>query len=129
MVAEARTWVDVEGALREWARDSVPAVSRRVFFGVNNSADMPQIALFRIAGPDDRALIQFDCWSSRAQGKGVAQAVSAELASAADLLTRYTHAGVLLHGALVTGVRWQPDEESDDPRYIVELLVTASADN
>lgn len=124
MVAEARTWVDVEAAVREWARDVVSSVDRRVFFGFNNKVEMPQVVLFRIAGPDDRCLIQFDAW---AQGKAQAATVAAELATAADELSRYVHDGVLLHGARVEGVRWQPDEESDTPRYIVEVTFTATA--
>src|SRR5690554_4645770 len=103
MVAEPRTYVDIESAVREWARDSVPGVERRVFFGANNHAAMPQIVLFRIAGPDDRCLIQFDVWAA---GKAQAAQMAAELATAADAIGRYTHDGVLLHGAAVEGVRW-----------------------
>ena len=125
MVAEARVHVDVEAAVREWARGAVASVQRRVFFGPNNSAPFPQIVLFRIAGPDDRCLIQFDVW---AESKAQAAAVAAELQTAADQLSRYAHGGVLLHGALVEGARWQPAEESDQPRYIVDLTVFATAD-
>lgn len=125
MVAEARTYVDIESALREWARDAVTSVNRRVFFGPNNSAPFPQIVVFRIAGTDDRCLIQFDAWG---ESKAQAAAVAAELQTAADQLSRYAHNGVLLHGALVEGARWQPDEESDQPRYIVDMTVMATAD-
>lgn len=123
MVAEARTWVDVESAVREWARDAVVGANRRVFFAPTASTE-PQIALFRVAGPDDRCLIQFDAW---APNKAQAASLAAELATAADALGRYTHGDVLLHGARVEGVRWQPDEESGAARYVVEATITATA--
>lgn len=124
MVAEPRTFVDIEPALREWARDHVPSVNRRVFFGFNASAPFPQIVLFRVFGPDDRALIQWDVW---AEAKAQAAEIAAELATAADAIGRYTHDGVLLHGAVVESVRWQPDDESDQPRYVVDTTVMATA--
>ena len=127
MVAEPRTWVDVEGAVRAWAREALPALSGRVFFGFNAAASpaYPQIVLFRIGGPDDRCLIQFDVWAA---SKADAALTAAELATAADALRRYAHGGALLHGALIDSVRWQPDQESDQPRYVVDVLFTATAD-
>lgn len=124
MVAEARTWVDVEGAVRAWARAALPGVAGRVFFGVNNAIADSQVVLYRVAGPDDDCLIQFDIWAAT---KAVAAGLAAALATAADGLSRYIADGVLLHGAVVESVRWQPDEESDAPRYIVEVTFTASA--
>lgn len=126
MVAEPRTWVDVENAVRAWAREALPALDDRVFFGVSNDAAMPQVVLSRIAGPDDRCLIQFDAW---AETKAAAAALAADLAAAADALTRYTHETTLLLGARVESVRWQPDEKSDNPRYVVDATFTASATN
>ena len=124
MVAEPRTWVDAESAVRAWAREALPALDDRVFFGVSNDAAMPQIVLTRIAGPDDRCLIQFDVW---AETKAAAAAIATELATAADALSRYTHETTLLLGARVESVRWQPDAESDTPRYVVDVTFTASA--
>jgi len=124
MVAEPRVWVDVEGAVRAWAREAVPSVAERVLFGANGKAPLPQIVLFRIAGPDDRCLIQFDVWASK---KADAAELAAELCTAADALSRYERDGVLLHGARVLSSRWQPDFESDTPRYIVEALFFATS--
>src|ERR1051326_9081882 len=124
MVAEPRTWVDVEGAVREWARDNVDEVSRRVFFGYNEAAALPQIVLFRIGGPDDRCLIQFDVWG---KPKAQAASVAAKLATAADELSRYVTEGVILHGSVVESVRWQPDEERDTRRYVGDVMSTATA--
>lgn len=124
MVAEARTWVDIEAAVRAWARSVMTTLDGRVFFGYAVDAAKSQIVLMRIAGPDDRCLIQFDVW---AEGKAQAAALAAELATAVDALGRYTHENVLLHGAVVEGVRWQPDEESNVPRYVVDATFTATA--
>ena len=124
MVAEPRTWVDVEDAVRAWVREALPDLEGRVFFGANNDAAMPQVVLSRITGPDNRCLIQFDAW---ADTKAAAAQLAADLATALDALGRYTHDATLLHGARVEGVRWLPDEESDTPRYVVEATFTATA--
>lgn len=124
MFAEPRTWVDVESAVREWVRDSVPAIARRGFFGVNNSAPFPQIVLRRIGGPDDACLIRFDVWAT---SKAEAASVAAELATAADALASYTHASALLHAASVDQSRWLPDVDSDQPRYVVDVTFVASS--
>lgn len=125
MVAEAREWVDVEGPVRSWARDNVASVARRVFTtGVNNRARFPQIVLFRIGGPDDQALIQFDVW---ADTKAQAAQTAAELATVADRLSGYEAAGVQLKGAVVEGSQWLPDEESNKPRYVVQITFSAWA--
>ena len=125
MVAEARVWVDVEAAVREWARDAGTSAERRVFFGYSDQAAQPQLTLFRVSGPDDSCLIQFDAW---ARTKADAASLAAELATAADALGRYTFGGAVLHGAAVQDVRWQPDFEDNEPRYIVEVVFFAMAD-
>lgn len=122
MVAEARTWVDVEGAVRQWARDEVGGAQGRVFFGYNEEAALPQVVLWRIGGPDDACRMQCDVWDATKAG---AQSLAAQLATAADALSRFTHNGVRLAGALVEDVRWMPDEESDQPRYIMDIVFTA----
>lgn len=124
MVAEPRTWVDVERAVRTWARIALPSLDERVFFGFSNDAPLPQVVLVRIAGPDDRCLVQFDCW---AETKAEAAALAAGLATALDALAHAVHEEAVLHGARVEAIRWQPDPESDTPRHVVEATVTASA--
>jgi hypothetical protein len=122
MTAEARVFVDVESPVREWARDNVPSVGRRVFFGVNNQAPFPQVRVWRITGVDEAARFQFDVWADHlAQSAQIA----AELATAAEQITGYTHAGVRLAGAVVESVRPNPDPESDKPRHIVDVTFTA----
>src|SRR6185295_8698748 len=93
LVAEAKVWVDVEDAVREWARDNVLTAARRVFFAVNNDINEPQIVVQRIAGPDDACIVQFDVW---ARTKVAAAALAAELATQAEALSRYINDGVLL---------------------------------
>jgi hypothetical protein len=124
MVAQPVVWVDVESAVRAWARDAVTSASRRVFFGRNNDLTGNQVVLHRVGGSDDRCLIQFDCWSSTKAGSA---SLAAELATEADALTRYEDDGVILHAAAVDAVRWLPDFESDSPRHIVDVTFVASA--
>lgn len=124
MVAQAVVWVDVESAVRAWARDNVDSVNRRVFFGANNDISGAQIVLHRIGGPDESCLIQFDVWHSN---KPDAAALAAELATACDGLTRYQDDDVILHGAAVESSRWLPDPESDTPRYIVDVTFVATS--
>jgi hypothetical protein len=124
MVEEASTWVDVEIAVREWARDFVLSADRRVFFSAHDDTTVPQIVVQRIAGRDESCLIQFDVW---APNKLTAVQVSTELATALDALARFSHEGVLLHGADVQNVRWQPDAEDNMPRYIIDAILTASS--
>lgn len=124
MVAEAHVWVDVEKAIREWARDWVPSLDGRVFFAANDNTKTPQCVVQRISGPDDACLVQFDVWAPK---KADAAGVAMELATALDALARYEFEGILLHGANPLNVRWLPDPESNAPRYIVEAIFTASA--
>lgn len=127
MVAEARTHVDVEGAVRAWARETIASLEGRVFFGVNNELAKTkaiQVVLAKVAGNDMDALIQFDCWAA---SKADAAATAAELSSAVETLGRYAgFDGVLLLGArLDSDGRWLPDEETNTPRYVVEATFTA----
>lgn len=129
LFAEPRVWVDIEAAVRAYVRDTVSEVDRRVFFGTNNAAEKPQIVLFRVAGPDDQCLIQFDV---RGTTKESAAETAAALATALDAIARYPFNGVILHGATVDSVRWLPDEAlpvKDSARYIVEATITATAES
>jgi len=124
MVAEPRTWVDIETALRSWARAALPVLEGRVFFGAPADSALPLVTLHRIAGTDDRCLVQFDCWAAL---KAEAAITATAVATALDALTHAEHDGVLLHGATVEQIRWLPDEESNTPRYVVEATVVATA--
>ena len=122
---EAKTWVDVEGAVREWARDAATSAVRRVFFEVNDAAPFPQIRVQRVAGPDQDCLVTLHCYGDY---KATAASLAAEVATAADALGRYTHDGVLLHGARVEQIRPVPDpEQPAKGRYVVDVTFFASA--
>lgn len=122
MTAEAVVWVDVEGAIRAWARAEGLA-DKRVFFKADD-ATAPQIVIHRLGGPDDDCLIQFDCWAAN---KAAAVQLANELATAVDALTRYVHDDVVLIAAAVESSRWAPDLESGASRYIVDATFVASA--
>jgi hypothetical protein len=127
MVAEPRAFVDVEGAVKAWAKENVSSVAGRVYSATNEKAAYPQIVLFRIAGPDDACLIQFDVWGEDKHDRESAVEAMTELATAVEQMSRYRHEGVLLHGARFEDARWTPDEESGQARYIVEVTVTATS--
>lgn len=124
MVAEPRVWVDIEPAVRAWLRDAVTSAGDRVFMSFNEKAAMPQASVERIAGPDDACLMQLSAWGAH---KADAAQLAAELATVADALGRYAHDGVVLLGARVEDVRNLPDVESDTPRYVVDVTITAIA--
>lgn len=114
MVAETHTAVDVEKAVRHWAR----AQGFTAFFGATDN--MPQVVIQRVGGTDEQARIQFDCW---ADYKAPAASLAADLASALTGLSSYDHDGVRLHGADWQATRWLPDPESDTPRYVVDAVI------
>jgi hypothetical protein len=120
---EARTAVDIESAVRQWARDA----GFTTFFGTNNSGSFPQVIVQRIAGPDDDCLVQFDVWGGQGAGKKQAADEAARLATELTGLSSFDHVGTRLHDARWTGTRWLPDPTSDRPRYIVEAVFTATA--
>jgi hypothetical protein len=127
MVAEARLHGDVEQCVRTWARGALPSIDGRVFFGANNQAAMPQVSLFRVSGPDHEVLIQFDVWASKSQGKAQAAQLAAELETAADGVGGFISDGVQLKSARIEDNQWLPDDESNLPRYIVQVTFAAWA--
>ena len=122
MVAEPRVWADVEMAVREWARDAVASLGRRIFFSYSSDAVFPQVALRRIPSPDDACLIQFDVWGDN---KAQAAQYSSALATAIDGLSRFEYQNVILLGASVDSSGYIPDPENNKPRYIVQATFVA----
>lgn len=124
MVAEAVQWVDVEGAVRAWARSVLDTeLDGRVFFSARQEKT-PQVVVQRLSGVDAACLFQFDVW---APTKAECAALAATLSTRLDQLNRYVYSGTLLLGADVTSVHWLPDPESGAPRFIVEATITAVA--
>lgn len=124
MVAQAVVWVDVESAVREWGRDNIASVDRRVLFARNEKGPLPQVIVQRIAGPDSDCLIQLDVVAS---SKAAAAELAAEVATAVDGLARYVTDDVILHAAAVEDSRWLPDPVSKEPRYVIDATFVASA--
>lgn len=120
---QGRVAVDVDSAVRDWARDQVDSANRRVFFGANDSV-VDQIVLHRVGGADDNVLYQFDCWASN---RAAAAALATDLETAADNLARYETDDVVLHGATWESTRWFPDPETDRPRFVVDVTFTATS--
>lgn len=121
MVAEAREYSDVEGALRTWGRSTLTDLGGRVFFEAAN-APFPQIVLKRVAGAHD-PLVQFEVFGNH---KADAWEAAADLAFALDTMAAVQIDGVLLAGASVEqGPRWLPDPESGRARYIVDATVSS----
>lgn len=120
MVAEVYVAVDVEKAVRAWAR----AQGFTAFFGVNNNGTFPQLVIQRVAGPDSDVLVQFDVWGGT---KAEAAATAASLRTALTGLSSYDFDGIRLHGASDPSARWLPDPDSDRPRYIVEASFYSTA--
>jgi hypothetical protein len=120
MVAEARTAVDVDAAVRDWLRTVVDVP---VFYGVNNDAPFPQIAIMRMGGVDEAARYQIDVWGgTRNEAAQTASDVGTALSDC-----RHDFDNVRLHAATWQLTRWFPDQESDTPRFIVEAVFTAYA--
>lgn len=126
---------DVEGALRTWLRtqtDLTALVSQRIFLGIPKDTVLyPFVTLSRVGGGDDGSdnpmdlpVVSFQVWASNR--------------TSAELTTR-TLRGVLreLRSTLIdTGVRcshiatqsfFQPDPESNKPRYIVSAQLAVIA--
>lgn len=118
MVAETHTAVDVEKAVRQWARDG----GFIAWFGATGRR--PEVVLQRVGGTDEQALLQFDCW---ADTKAAAATLAADLVTALTGLASYDHDGIRLHGASGPTSRWLPDPVADTPRYIVEATIFATA--
>lgn len=98
------------------------------------SAPAPSVIISMVGGGPTRSKdipqadyrISFDCWgSSRDQAGTIARTLIAELESLprtggyVDLIT-----GTYIGSAQVLLLRWQPDPDSDKPRYIVDALIT-----
>lgn len=96
------------------------------------AAPIPAVIAFQVSGgpesskdiPEQRTLIQFDCWGkTRQQAGDIARLLMSEL----EWLGRTGGkiiGGVYLGTATVNNMRWLPEPDSDTPRYIVDALIT-----
>lgn len=137
-MSNARTFVDMEGALRDYLK-TVPALSAlvgsRVFLGIpSGGTSLPFIQLSRVGGgpdvltPLDNAEISFSCWGAK---KEEAANVSAALVSVLESMTAGTEleSGLKCGGASVLLWLWSPDTSTDKPgaRYLVDARITVKA--
>lgn len=125
---------DTEGAVREWLRTrGLPLVGEHVYFGIPTSKPAEFVTIGRIGGgpvagsllPLDVARLSLTCWgSSKKKASDIANAVVSEVR--AIEATPFT-SGVVGHGGEVDSVLWQPAADTDTPRYIVDVTITAQA--
>lgn len=137
------TFVDVEGAYRDWLRaqpEMVTLVGQRVFLGLperamGNEASFPCVTVFKISSVSqssgevilDSARLQFDCWGPLKKRS----AATAVMLAVKNLLNSVTRGTVLRSGiraAETYGITdlWFPDPRTDRPRYIVDAVCMAS---
>lgn len=132
------TYGPVDEAVKQWLKD--PAVSSvaavcggRVYLAMPRSATLPVLLVTLVGGgpaargdlPLSRYRLSFD---AIAADRSTASAIARALLGDLDTLGRdepgYVAQGVYLGGADVLSMRWQPDPDSDTPRYIVDALIT-----
>lgn len=133
------TFVDAEAAVKAWARANAAiaaVVGQRVFLGVNNDGDFPQLVVERVGGgphnseaPVDDALVQCSCWATN---RRAAADLAYTVMSAAHSITGATTAG----GAVIKGARaafppryetTDADEKAHRYRYLVDITFTLNA--
>lgn len=130
---------DVETAVKRWlSGGEVAALVQRnalpmIFLAMPKGSPVPSVILSLIGGgpiradlPETLYRMSFDCWgTTRDEAGAIARTVVAELESL-SLTGGYVEptTGVYLGAAQVIMHRWQPDPDSDTPRYIVDALIT-----
>lgn len=127
----------IDVAVQEWLRDDdthIAATSAgRVYLAIPKSATLPVLLIRLIGGgpklradlPLTRYRLQFDCVDVSRQGaSALARALIADLDGLGADEPGAVHQGVYLGSADVLAMRWQPDPDSDTPRYIVDALIT-----
>lgn len=134
------TFVDAEAAAKAWARADaaiVAIVGQRVFLGVNNNAEFPQLVVERVGGgpqaseaPLDDALLQFSCWAT---SRGAAGALAYTVMSQAESMTVGTPMGDAAVGKRARsplGPRYstsEADQKAGRHRYVVDIEFTLTA--
>ena len=98
---------------------------------LGSGAEMPAVVVTKVGlSPDgtvtERHLLQFDCWASKAQGAGEAEALAAAVKTALETDLPATSDGVRLWGASIEAEVALPDPDDGQPRYVVTALVTTS---
>lgn len=109
-----------------------PDGSTAVYLAMPKSAPMPVVLVNLTSGgplpradlPLTRYRISFDCIAkTRDDASAISRALITELEWLGDTPGVLAE-GVYLGGADISLYRWQPDPDSDTPRYIVDALIT-----
>lgn len=125
---------DTENGVREWLRGlDVVGVGTHVFFGIPASEPDIFITVSRIGGgpvagstlPLDEARLSLHVWGSTK--KEAADATQEVVAAVNDIEEEPLGASVYAYGGNVDSVLWQPAADTDRPRYIVDVTITARA--
>lgn len=137
-MTQTKTFLDVEGPIRTWARSRIALTNRvganGIFFGVPIGRVMPVITMARSGGSPvpgeaavDAPLITFNVWSnSKAEAAEIAGLVMSECES----IKAGTKVGsVSLEGATCVNIIWAPDRSKDPdlPRYVVDIQFTVKS--
>lgn len=137
-MSHVRTYVDVEGPLRDYLRTLTTLtdlVGQRIFLGVPSSGtSFPFIQMSRVGGgpdsltPLDNAEMSFSCWGA---DKAEAAEVAAALVSVLESLQAGTEiaSGLKCGGASVLLWLWSPDTSTDKPtaRYVLDARMSFKA--
>jgi hypothetical protein len=129
----------VDEAVKQWLTTATATNNTRVKAGSNIYLAMPKanprpVLLIRLVGgapgrradlPLSKYRIQFDCIAaSRTAAADLMLALIGDLEALARDGNGFVAAGMYLGAAEVLLMRWQPDPDSDVPRYIVDALIT-----
>lgn len=124
---------DTENGVREWLRGlGVVGVGTHVFFGIPATVPDIFITVSRIGGgpvagttPLDEARLSLHVWGSTK--KEAADAMTEVVAAVNDIEEEPLGASVYAYGGTVDSVLWQPAADTDRPRYVVDVTITARA--
>lgn len=124
----------VDLAVQEWLKLRIPSSMTPIYLAMPKSAPLPAMLCTLIGGgpvagsdlPQCLYRLSFDCLATSRNGA---------LTSATRLVSELQYLGVADNGyeatqgvylgsASVLNMRWQPDPDSDTPRYIVDALIT-----
>jgi hypothetical protein len=112
---------------------SVAAFTTNVYLAMPKASPKPVLLVQLVGGgptrrgdlPLSKYSLQLDCiGASRADASTLMRALLADLDALGRDTPGFVAAGMYLGAAEVLLVRWQPDPDSDIPRYIVDALIT-----
>lgn len=122
---------DIE-ALAIWHLDAAAILTGGVHGDFPTSPTYPLATVVRIGGPPteprwlDRATLQLDVWgATKAEARDTAATAIASLLDMTGLVSTGTVSGVVTAVGVMQGLRWFPDDITEQPRYSCTVTVTA----